>query len=224
MAGETMRRKKGKEIHMRCSKTIGAALAIAAMSAFAGCATCGAQDSAKPVDSGGADALTIIHQRKSVRHFTGEAVGKEQLEKIVAAGMAAPTAVDRRPWAFVVVTDRGALDALSAGLPYAKMLDEAGAAIVVCALPEKAFQGSVEFAILDTAAATENILLAIEALGLGGVWTAAYPDAERMAHVRKVLGLPEAVIPLNVVPVGHPDGTDKPKDKFDAENLHWEKW
>lgn len=171
-----------------------------------------------------ADALSVIHSRKSVRHFTGEPVDREALETIVKAGMAAPTAVNKQPWAFVVVTDKAQLEALAAGLPYAKMLDKAGAAIVVCALPGKAFQQKAEFAVLDAACASENILLAVEALGLGGVWTAAYPEAERMDHVRSVLGIPAEVVPLNVIPVGHPDGSDRPKDKFKPDNIHWERW
>ena len=170
------------------------------------------------------DALTVIHSRKSVRNYTGENVSKELLDKIVRAGMAAPTAVNKQPWAFVIVTDRKTLDTLKAGLPYAKMLDKAGAAIVVCAIPDKAFENSTEFAVIDSTCASENILLAAEALGLGAVWTAAYPYKDRMDVVRKALNIPESVIPLNVIPIGVPSGTDKPKDKFKTENLHWEKW
>ena len=170
------------------------------------------------------DALTVIHSRKSVRNYTGENVSKELLDKIVRAGMAAPTAVNKQPWAFVIVTDRKTLDTLKAGLPYAKMLDKAGAAIVVCAIPDKAFENSTEFAVIDSTCASENILLAAEGLGLGAVWTAAYPYEDRMDVVRRALNIPESVIPLNVIPIGVPSGTDKPKDKFKTENLHWEKW
>ncbi|HNX90241.1 MAG TPA: nitroreductase family protein [Candidatus Omnitrophota bacterium] len=170
------------------------------------------------------DAMTVIHTRKSVRNFTGETVTKEQLTAIVKAGMAAPTAVNRQPWSFVIVTKPEQLKALAGGLPYAKMLDKAGAAIVVCALPEEAYNKSTEYAILDASCASENILLAIEAMGLGGVWTAAYPDPDRMIFVRKVLGIPENVIPLNVIPVGRPTGADQPKDKYRPELMHWEKW
>lgn len=170
------------------------------------------------------DALTVIHSRKSVRNYTGENVSKELLDKIVRAGMAAPTAVNKQPWAFVIVTDRKTLDTLKAGLPYAKMLDKAGAAIVVCAIPDKAFENSTEFAVIDSTCASENILLAAEGLGLGAVWTAAYPYKDRMDVVRRALNIPESVIPLNVIPIGVPSGTDKPKDKFKTENLHWEKW
>ena len=170
------------------------------------------------------DTLSVIHNRKSVRSFTGESVSKDTLDKIVRAGMAAPTAVNMQPWAFVVVTDRKTLDTLAAGLPYAKMLDKAGAAIVVCAIPDKAYEKSREFAIIDSTCASQNILLAVEALGLGALWTAAYPDNGRMDLVRKTLNIPQEIIPLNVIPVGHPTGKDQPKDKYKPENIHWEKW
>jgi nitroreductase len=170
------------------------------------------------------DALSVIHSRKSVRSFTGQSVSKDALDKILRAGMAAPTAVNMQPWAFVVVTDRKTLDTLASGLPYAKMLDKAGAAIIVCTIPEKAYDKSVELAVIDSTCASENILLAAEALGLGTVWTAAYPYKDRMDVARKVLNIPKDIIPLNVIPVGHPTGADKPKDKYNPENIHWEKW
>jgi nitroreductase len=170
------------------------------------------------------DALSVIHTRKSVRSFTGQSISKDALDKIIRAGMSAPTAVNKQPWAFVIVTDRKTLDALAAGLPYAKMLDKAGAAIIVCAIPEKAHDQRMEFAVIDSTCASENILLAAEALGLGAVWTAAYPYKDRMDVVRKALNIPQEIIPLNVIPVGHPTGLDKPKDKYKIENIHWEKW
>ncbi|MFC1501596.1 nitroreductase family protein [Elusimicrobiota bacterium] len=170
------------------------------------------------------DAFAVIHSRKSVRNFTGKSVSKVDLEKIVKAGMAAPTAVNKQPWSFVIVTEKKKMNELSAGLPYASMLSKAGAAIIVCAEPEKAAGGSKEYAVIDASLASENILLAIEAIGLGAVWTAAYPSEERMELVRKVLDIPKNIIPLNVIPVGHPTGEDKPKDKFKKENIHWETW
>ncbi len=170
------------------------------------------------------DTLTVIHSRKSVRNFTGQEVSKELLDKIARAGMAAPTAVNKQPWSFVVVTDRKTLDSLRDGLPHAKMLDKAGAAIIVCAIPEKAFEKKIEYAVVDSTCASENILLAAEALGLGAVWTAAYPYHDRMDFVRKTLPIPDDIIPLNVIPIGYPTGVDKPKDKFKPENIHWEKW
>ena len=170
------------------------------------------------------DAITVIHSRKSVRNFTGEGVTAEQLDVLLRAGMCAPTAVNMQPWAFVVVTDRSTLDSLAAGLPFAKMLYKAGAAIIVCAIPEKAYDKRTEYAVIDCSLASENILLAAEAIGLGALWTAAYPYDDRAGHVRKVLNIPQDIIPLNVIPIGHPTGEDKPKDKYKQENIHKEKW
>jgi len=170
------------------------------------------------------EVLTVIQNRKSVRNFTGESVSKDDLNLILKAGMCAPTAVNKQPWNFVVVTDRATLDLLAEKLPSAKMLSKAGAAIIICAIPEKANGGLVEYAVIDCSLAGENILLAVESLGLGGIWTACYPNEDRMKTVRTILGIPENIIPLNVMPIGHPTGEDKPKDKFNSENIRWEKW
>ena len=170
------------------------------------------------------DTFSVIHARKSVRNFTGAPVNKADLEKILKAGMAAPTAVNMQPWSFVVITERKILDDLAAGLPYAKMLTKAGAAIIVCTESDKAYEKSKDMAIIDASLAGENILLAIEALDLGGVWTAAYPYPDRVKHVKTVLKIPEEVIPLNVIAIGVPVGQDKPKDKYKKEKIHWEKW
>ncbi len=170
------------------------------------------------------DTLTIIAERKSVRRFTGEQVSKENIYKILRAAMAAPAAIHMIPWKFIVLTDKIKLQTLADGLPFAKMLPGAGTGIIVCAVPKDAAMGSEEFAILDCACASENILLAAEALGLGAVWTAIYPNKESEEFVRKVLNIPSHVIPLNLIPVGYPAGDEKPKDKFDDGNIHWENW
>jgi len=169
-------------------------------------------------------ALTLIACRKSVRHFTGATVSGEDLLEILKAGMAAPSAVDMQPWEFICVTERDTLDKLCDALPYAKMLSKAGAAIVVCCDPLQAHHQFKEYAVIDSTLASQNILLAAEALGLGAIWTAAYPYPERMDPVRRILNIPEGIIPLNVIPIGHPTGEDVPKDKFKQNKIHTEKW
>ena len=170
--------------------------------------------------------LESIFSRKSVRNFVeNKPVEREKLEMLVRAAMAAPTAVNAQPWTFIIVTRRELLDSLAETLPYAKMLFFASAAIIVCTdsslmLPELGAQ----FWIQDCSAATENLLLAAESMGLGAVWTAAYPIPERIESIHKVLELPSNIIPLNVIPVGYPTGEDKPKDKWKPERIHWEKW
>ncbi len=171
------------------------------------------------------ETLATIFSRKSVRHYTSEKVSNDQLTLMVKAGMAAPTAVDKRPWAFVAINNRAVLDQLAESLPYAKMLKQATAAIVVCGDLSKTAEGYRKaYWIQDCSAATENILLATESIGLGAVWTGVHPDQEKEIEVQKILNLPDDKIPLNVIAIGYPTGEDQPKDKWDENNLHWNQW
>ena len=168
--------------------------------------------------------LENIHSRKSVRQYTSEPVSQEDIETLLRAAMAAPSAVNFQPWRFVVLSEREQLDALAEHLPSAKMITQAPLAIVVCG--ETLWMGGSEnpFWAQDCSAATQNLLLAAEAIGLGAVWTAAYPDAERCKAISEALGLPSTVQPLCVVPIGHPAGEDQPKDKWKPENIHYGRW
>lgn len=193
--------------------------------AFAGlCAmtmhSCGGQqEPAKEAKTPEQCVLENIHARKSVRSYETRAVEQEKIDKMVRAGMAAPSGRDARPWEIVVVNDRGMMEKMAVGLPYAKMLEQAPMAIVVCGDTEKSVYWYV-----DCAAVTQNILLAAEALGLGAVWTGAYPYPERMDAVSSVLGLPEHIKPLNVIPMGYPAGDEQPKDKYDPAKVRYNKW
>jgi nitroreductase len=122
------------------------------------------------------------------------------------------------------VTKREILDELCRRLPHAKMLDKAGAAIVVCGVPDKDEIFSKDYWIMDCSAASENILLACHALGLGAVWTAVHVDEERIATVRNILNIPANIIPLNVIAIGVPKENGQPLDKFKYENIHREQW
>lgn len=168
------------------------------------------------------DALTVIHSRKSVRKYLDKPINKEQLELLLRAGMAAPTAADKRPWVFVAVTERAMLDTLSLSSPYTKMLAQAAAAIVVCGDTRKGLKSEVW--VQDCSAASENILLAAEAIGLGAVWCGIYLNPEPTAYVKRVLGLPPEVMPLNIISIGWPTGEEKPKNKWDPANIHWNRW
>ncbi|MDR0385311.1 MAG: nitroreductase family protein [Prevotellaceae bacterium] len=168
--------------------------------------------------------LSVIHSRKSVRNFiAGKTIPDATLDLIVAAGMAAASAMNLQPRHFIVIDERAVMDALSDDLPYAKMLYHASAAIVVCG-DTAITAGNLSFWEFDCSLASGNILLAVEAAGLGAVWTAVHPDAKRIATVRKILNLPENIIPLNVIPVGYPAGNDTPTDKFDSKKIHRNKW
>jgi nitroreductase len=169
--------------------------------------------------------IDMILTRHSVREFTGEIIQKEDLETIVKAGMSAPSAVNIQPWAFIIITEEKILNSLCQNLPYAKMLDKAGGAIIVCGIPEKDDQIAQKFWMMDCSAATENILLAAHSLSYGAVWTAVYPDEDRIKTVREECNIPNNIIPLNVIPIGIPVNRNaQPIDKYKSENIHWNKW
>ncbi len=178
-------------------------------------------DQQQPSD---ASRIDLILNRRSVRDYTPEPVSEALLDRLLRAGMSAPTAKNTQPWSFVVVTGRQALDQLAEGLPFGKMLPKAQAAIVVCAMPELANNRSPELAVVDATCASQNILLAAEALGLGSVWVAAYPYDDRMAHVAAVLGIPREVLPLCVLPLGYPVAIKPPIDKYKPERIHHGRW
>ena len=165
-----------------------------------------------------------IFNRKSVRSFTSEPVSEEHIEAMLKAAMAAPTAVNYQPWRFVVITDRAQLDAMAEVLPYARMLKQAPLAIIVCG-ETTWFEGRENpYWQQDCSAATENLLLAAEALGLGAVWTGVYPNMDLAKPLGEFLSLPETVQPLCAIPIGHHDGTTQPRDKWKPENIHYGKW
>lgn len=166
-----------------------------------------------------------MYSRKSVRNFTDAPVEKHHLEKMIRAGMSAPTARNLQPWEFIVLTEKTVLKQLAEQLPYAKMLADVPAAIIVAGDSQVVSPSSgLGYWVQDCSAATQNILLAAEALGYGAVWTALYPYDERIMPVREACELPQKIIPLNIIPVGVPTGKDTPKEKWDPSKIHWEKW
>ena len=171
--------------------------------------------------------LENIASRRSVRSYEDRAVPAGMVELLLRAAMAAPSAKNRQPWEFVVVDDRATLDALADRLRYAKMLSGAPLAIIVCARTVIGHSdGTVTenpFWEHDASAATENLLLAAEALGLGAVWTAA-SDPERSEAVKSVIPMPDDIMPLCVVPIGFPAGAEQPKDKWNPGKIHHNRW
>lgn len=171
------------------------------------------------------DVLVAIHSRKSVRRYADKSVEREQLEELLKSGMAAPSAGNRQPWAFIVLTQREKLVAISQKLPYGKILANAGAAIVVCGVLSKALpKDERDFWVQDCSAVSQNILLTAEAMGLGGTWLGVYPMSDRVKNIQSLLTMPEDIIPLNIISLGYPSGAEKPKMKFNPANIHWENW
>jgi len=193
--------------------------ALAAM-VFAGCAK-----QAKQETSMKNEAFNTIMTRVSVREFTGEKISEAQIDTLLRAAMAAPSAINKQPWAFIVVTDEALIAQLGEALPYSRCSNHPAVAIIPCGDLSKAIEGDMgAFWINDVSAATENLLLAAHSMGLGAVWTGLHPDMNRANLVQNILGLPEHIIPLCVVPVGVPAEQPAVKDKYKPENIHYNGW
>lgn len=206
-------------------KTLLFAMTACLLSSFTACNDKGSCDNAQPAAGDATQAvIENIMTRTSIREFTDQPVAKDTLDNIVKAGMAAPSAVNSQPWAFVVVTEKAMLDSLNAVHSHAN-LKTAKAAILVCGNMDKAMEGDGrEFWVQDCSAATENILLAAHAYGLGAVWCGVYPIQERVKAVQEVMGMPESIVPLNIITMGYPAENPEPKDKFKTENIHYQTW
>jgi len=168
----------------------------------------------------GKELIQTILARRSIRRYTDEPVSEVDIKTLLEAAMAAPSASNRKPWRFVVVTERETLDALADVHPHGKMLFEAVLCIAVCG-DLATFE---RFWVQDCSAATENLLLAVTALGLGAVWLGVYPKEDRVAAVRQVLGIPETVTPLNLISIGHPAEEKEPRTQYDEACVHRERW
>jgi nitroreductase len=166
------------------------------------------------------DALEALLTRRSVRHFLPDAIPQKELEAILCAAMYAPSADNVQPWRFVVITDRAKLETIPRFHPWSNMLKEAPAAVAICGNTEK----QSKYWVQDCAAATQNLLLAAHASGLGGVWLAIYPDQARIDGLRKLLNLPEEITPLSLVALGFPRGKQPKVDRYRADFVHYNEW
>ena len=166
--------------------------------------------------------MKSILTRRSIRKYKPQAVPDEIITELLTAAMSAPSAGNEQPWEFVVINDRKLLDRIPEFHPYATMLKEAPVAILVCGdLKREKHKG---YWVQDCSAATENILIAVEEKKLGAVWLGIYPREERVAGLRKLLGIPENIVPFSLIAIGYPAEVKEPADRFDHVRVHQNRW
>lgn len=172
------------------------------------------------------EALSKLYSRKSVRLFLDKEVEQDKIDNLLKAAMAAPSARNQQTWGFIVVKDRELLIKLSEAMPYAKMAATAALAIVVCGDLSKCGEGyRQEYWKFDCSAATQNILLAAHFMNLGAVWTAVYPNPDRLEKAISILKIPKGIIPLNIIPVGYPvEYNTEENIHFNGDNVHTNNW
>ena len=168
------------------------------------------------------DAIKAILSRRSIRKYTSEQVADHDVREILEAAMSAPSAGNEQPWHFIIIKDRKILDEIPNIHPYSHALNTASMAILVCG--DLKLEVHKDFWIQDCSAAVENILIAARAKGLGTVWLGIYPRAKRVDGIRKLLNIPDHVIPLAVIPIGYPAEDKPPAIRFDSSRIHHNKW
>jgi nitroreductase len=168
------------------------------------------------------DAIEALLTRRSVRRFSAEPVTEEQVNTMLCAAMHAPSACNQQPWHFILINNRELLDEIASVHPYAKMLQNAPLAVVVCA--DLTLETCRGYWVIDCSAAMENLLLAAHAQGLGGVWVGIHPVEDRVKEIGKLLGLPSFAITLGLAAIGHPLEPLPTVDRFKPERIHHNGW
>ena len=168
------------------------------------------------------DAIEAIFTRRSIRRYTAQSVPESAIRHVLEAGMSAPSAGNEQPWHFVVISDRRILDEIPRFHPYAEMLKEASVALLVCG--DLRLEKYPDHWAQDCSAATQNILLAAHAAGLGAVWVGLYPSKDRVARIQKLVSLPSHVVPLCLVPLGYPAEQIPRADRYQASRVHHNHW
>ena len=168
------------------------------------------------------DATEAILTRRSTRRYTTEPVPDDLIEALLRAAMAAPSAGNQQPWHFVVIRDRATLNAIPQFHSHSEMLREAPVAVLICG-GEWMEQHEVYW-VQDCSAATQNLLLEAHARGLGAVWLGMYPREERVQGLRRLLSIPEHIVPFALISIGRPAEHKEPANRFDATRVHRERW
>lgn len=168
--------------------------------------------------------MNSIFKRRSIRQYEDKQITEEQIELLLKAAMSAPSACDTRPWEFIVILDKSVLNQIAEAHPHAKMVRHSNCAIVVCAKPEVQIGVSDGYFPQDCGAATQNILLQACELGLGTVWCGVYPKTDRIADIRRILHIPDEIIPFNVIAVGYAATDPGPSNRYDEKRVHRNQW
>jgi nitroreductase len=170
------------------------------------------------------ERLSVLFGRRSVRVYSPGAIDETTVKQILEAAMAAPSAMTKDPWRFVIVRQPQTLQALAAALPGGKMLPSASLALVVCGDQEAAFEQKLSYLLQDCSAAIENLLLAVHALGLGACWVGVHPSEDAIRQLKSLLKLPATFVPVAAVAIGHPGEKLEPRTRFNPGFVRSETW
>ena len=168
------------------------------------------------------NTLKAILTRRSIRQYKKQKVTKNKINDIIKAAMYAPSAMNYQPWHFIVIDKREAINQLYKFNPHADMLLTAPSAIIICG--DLKVEMNIDYLVQDCSAATQNALLAIHELGLGGVWISSYPNKDTVEGIRMYYGLPENIVPVSIIALGYAKEEVETEDRFNKSKIHLNKW
>ncbi|MBE6494326.1 MAG: nitroreductase family protein [Methanosphaera stadtmanae] len=168
--------------------------------------------------------LENINKRCSTRVFNDKKISLEDLKTIIKSAFCAPSATNLQPWEYIIITDYDKVRDMRNIHPYAAMFETASSGIIVCGNLNKVIPNYEEFWIQDCSAATQNILLAANALGISSVWTGIYPVEERCDKLKEYFCLPENIMPFALIALGYCDKEANIIDKYDEKKIHMNDW
>ncbi|MFQ5819299.1 MAG: nitroreductase family protein [Candidatus Heimdallarchaeota archaeon] len=168
------------------------------------------------------DAMDVILSRRSIRKYTKQLIPDQTIKELLKAAMSAPCAGNKQSWHFIVINNHQILDEIPKFHPYSQMVKEASVGIVVCG--DLQLEDREGVLVQNCSAATENILIAVQSKGLGAVWLCFYPIEERIRGIRNLLGLPEHIIPITLVPIGYPAEQKPRANRYNETKIHYNRW
>jgi len=168
--------------------------------------------------------LTPIFARRSIREYTQQDIPDDMIRDLLEAAMAAPSAVAKDPWHFIIVRVQQTRDRIADALPNGQMLRQAPVGLVICGDLGKAHDCQLSYLLQDCSAAIQNLLLGASMLGLGACWLGVHPRDERIAHIRELFALPDQILPVAAIALGWPAARPRPRTRFNKAAVHWETW
>jgi len=168
------------------------------------------------------DAMEAVFNRRSIRKYSKRTIDEKIINQLLDAGFCAPSAGNQQPWHFIIVNERRILNEITSFHPNASMLKNADKAIVVCGdLDLEKYKG---YWMLDCSAATENILIAAKALGIGACWLGIYPRNERISKMKAFIGIPKNIVPMSLISLGYPGEHKLKENRFNKSRIHYNMW
>ena len=167
--------------------------------------------------------MDAIMKRRSTRKFADRSVEPEKIESLLRAAMQSPTGHNAQDWEFIVITDGEMREKVSRMSEFSVCAKNAPLLIITLANLDRAVKEEPLW-VCDMGAVCQTILIQVEEEGLGATWLACYPHEPRMEYLKKLLALPDNIVPYSVMAIGYKQYVKNPEDRYDVNKIHWEKF